>query len=502
MSKKLMLVGTGSTVGKSVLCAAFCRIFAQEGWSVTPFKSQNMSNNSYITADGREMGRAQVMQAECAGKAPDARMNPILLKPASDRRSQLVFNGKVRDTLDAREFYAMKDELRGDLLAIFDELAANCDLMVLEGAGSPAEINLKENDLVNMGMAKMAQAPTLLVGDIDKGGVFASLYGTVMLLDPDERALIKGFLINKFRGDPALLEDGLRQIEELTGIPVLGVIPYFDLTLDDEDSADALPRFRGLSDGIDAGALRAMNLDVAFLQIPYLSNFTDVNALALEPGVTVRFVEPGEALGQPDLIVIPGSKSTIHAAQTLKDKGCFEQIRAAHAAGSHVFGICGGYQILGTRIEDPLHSESERDGCDGIGLLDVETIFSGDKTTTLSAGTESRFATTVKGYEIHMGEQRLAPGTKPFLTHDDGSTDGAISADGRVIGTYYHGIFDNGAFTRALVNAIRAETGRPVCDAPLVDYAAFKQSQYDKLADHVRQHVDMDAIRHIIEAGV
>lgn len=505
-AQTLMLVGTCSNAGKSVLAAAFCRIFARDGLRVTPFKSQNMSNNAFIAPDGREMGRAQAMQAECAGVVPDARMNPILLKPAGNGSSQLVFNGRAGEMYDVRQYHQMRNRLAAEVAVIFEELAAGCDLVVLEGAGSPAEINIKKRDIANMGMAKIANAPTILVGDIDKGGVFASLYGTVMLLDPDERAMIKGFIINKFRGDPTLLTPGLEQLEAMTGIPVLGVIPYFHLTLDDEDSAGGTPVFSGHdAAGLDANQRSALAIDVAVIHIPHVSNATDLNALALEPGVSVRFVEPGAPLGKPDLIVVPNSQNPIAAAQVMRDAGCLDAIRVAADGGAYVVGICGGYQVLGTRIDGPQRHGTERKSCEGIGLLNVATICAEQVTAVAVNGVESAFSTAIQGHVIQSFEQTRQPSTTPFLNSavpGDAVVDGTVSHDGHIIGSCCYGLFDNGAFTRALVNAIRRDRGRPPYDGPLIDYAAFKESQYDALADIVAQNVDLEAVRNIIARGV
>lgn len=494
--KAVMVQGTGSTVGKSVICAALCRIFTQDGLNTNPFKSQNMALNSAITPDGHEMGRAQVMQAEACKKIPQALMNPLLLKPTSDKRSQIILCGKVYDTCDAAAFYAKKHDFRGPITQAYAELLHESDVVVLEGAGSPAEINLKQNDLVNMGMAQIARSPVLLVGDIDKGGVFASLVGTLALLEPEEKAHVKGFIINKFRGDLSLLTPGLRQLENLTGVPVLGVVPYFDLQLDDEDSVVDFQKFSQVCKDPQS------DIDIAVVQLPYMSNFTDVNALALEPRTQMRFVAPGQPLGQPDMVLLPGTKNTMNALNALRTSGMDKQICDAHRRGAFIFGICGGYQLLGRRLEDPLHCESDVDAMDGLGLLNVSTRFYEEKTTRVSSAVDRLFSLPVSGYEIHMGGTVLKDGVSPFLQTDSGANDGAVSADGRVCGSYFHGIFDNGVFTRTYLNHIRTARGKAAYEGELVDYRAFKESQYDALAEHVRAHLDMEKIYEILERGM
>jgi adenosylcobyric acid synthase len=493
--KSLMIQGTASSVGKSVLCAALCRIFTQDGYNVNPFKAQNMSLNSYSTPEGLEMGRAQAMQAEAAGKVPSARMNPILLKPTSDRQSQVIINGVVHANLDAVEYFAFKPRLKKEIGRIHHELEQASDIVVIEGAGSPAEINLNQDDLVNMGMAQLANAPVILVGDIDKGGVFAALYGTVLLLDEAERRRIKGLIINKFRGSYELLEPGLKMLEAKLGIPVLGVVPYFDLNLEDEDSVTDWAKFSGK---------RGAALDVAVIRLPYLSNFTDFNVFKLYEDVNLRFVGRTTELGGPDLIIIPGSKSTIADLHFLKQTGLAERISELRQQGVYLCGICGGYQMLGLEITDPRRTETALERIDGLGLLPVVTEFQTEKTMTNSEGVDRLFHTAVRGYEIHLGETRKAGPVQPLidLQRRNGRpvqlTDGAVSPDHRIFGTYLHGIFDNSQFTRDFLNLIRRDKGLEPISAYPVDFWQFKETQYDQLAQIVREHLDLEQIYAIL----
>jgi adenosylcobyric acid synthase len=500
-NKSIMILGTGSTVGKSIICTALCRIFTQEGYDVNPFKSQNMSLNSYITHEGHEMGRAQVMQAEAARKAPSAKMNPILVKPTSDHESQIILNGKVHQNMDFRDFLKYKPVLKDNIEKIYKELEDQSDIVVLEGAGSPAEINLNENDIVNMGMAKIAKAPVLLVGDIDKGGVFASLAGTMLLLSEEEKSMVKGVVINKFRGSYELLEPGLKMLEDIIKIPVLGVIPHFELNLEDEDSVTDWGKF---SENPDA------ELDVVVVSLPYMSNFTDFNALRVYEDINVRFVNSPEKLGKPDIVIIPGTKSTIADMNFIRESGFEKRILECYQSGSYVFGICGGYQMLGNSISDfsSIEAKSALNSVKGLGLLDTDTSFKDEKTTTLSEGIESVFGTSIKGYEIHMGETTLSAKTIGFgVLHKRNdkkvqAVEGAMSANGRVIGTYLHGIFDNSSFTRNFINKIRVEKGLVPIDKEPIDYMKFKDSQYDKLAEIVRNNLNMEKLYEIIEKGL
>ncbi|MDH6363376.1 adenosylcobyric acid synthase [Enterococcus sp. PF1-24] len=494
MGKSIMVQGTASDSGKSIVVAGLCRIFHQDGLKVIPFKSQNMALNSYITATGAEMGRAQVFQAEAAGVEPDVRMNPVLLKPTSDRKSQVIFNGKVLQDMDAVAYHQFKPQLSSEISDLYQELLKENDAIVIEGAGSPAEINLNDRDIANMGMAKIADAPVLLVADIDKGGVFAAIYGTIMLLKPEERRRVQGIIINKFRGDIALLEPGLKMIEDLTDVPVVGVIPYAQLNIEDEDSV-ALKNVNRFYDSRKA-------LDIAVIGLTKISNFTDFKSLELEEDVSLRYVFPGDVLGQPDLVILPGSKNTIDDCLYLQESGLATELMKLQQAGTRIIGICGGYQLLGKMLHDEEQIESSHGSLAGLGLLNVETYFEAEKTTTQVIGTVTDL--TISGYEIHMG-RTLNHEEKYFakITEANGEkvnkADGAISSDGRIIGTYLHGIFDNNSWKRQLLNEIRQEKGlAPLAELPL-SYQAYKNLQYDKLADLLREHLDMEKIVAIME---
>lgn len=496
MAKVIMVQGTTSNAGKSLTVAALCRIFKQDGLRAAPFKSQNMALNSFITADGAEMGRAQVMQAEAAGIAPDVRMNPILLKPTSDCGSQVIVNGKARGTMPAKEYYAYKKQLVPDIMEAYNSLAAEYDVIVIEGAGSPAEINLRENDIVNMGMAEMADAPVLLVGDIDRGGVFASLYGTVELLEPQERARIKGLIVDKFRGDVDILRPGLELMEQRLHIPFVGVVPYLYLDLDDEDS---------LSERLHADRQAAL-IDIAVIRVPRISNFTDFAPLERMPGVSVRYVSRAQELKNPDLIVLPGSKNTMDDLKWMRQNGIEAEIRKHAAAGNPVFGVCGGYQMMGLTLADPDGVEAGGT-MDGMGLLPTHTVFCADKATTQVHGTfeavdgvlSGLSGTAFDGYEIHMGETTYEPGARPLTHLTRGETPVADGAqNGVCCGTYVHGIFDREAVSEALVSALLARRGLSDADIRGFDTEAYKQQQYDALADAVRGALDMQAVYRIL----
>lgn len=494
MAKSLMIQGTASDAGKSLIAAGLCRILKQDGYTVVPFKSQNMALNSFITKKGFEMGRAQVVQAEAAGIDPDVRMNPVLLKPTSDRKSQVVFMGKVLKDMDAVDYHEFKQELLPKIKEVYQELDQEYDAIILEGAGSPAEINLNERDIVNMGMARLVDAPVILVADIDKGGVFASIYGTIELMPEEDRKRIKGVLINKFRGDVALLQSGIDMIEELTQVPVLGVVPYADIDIDSEDSVALGNKGRTFNQEKD--------LDVAIITLKRISNFTDFHSLEIQPDVSVRYVMPGDAIGNPDLLILPGSKNTIEDMQVLQDSGIVDQIRQCADQGIRIFGICGGFQLLGKKISDPNHVESELDEIEGLGLLDVETQMQGTKRTTqVQAEHEGQL---LEGYEIHMGETEISDQVSPFSRivlqngEETSRYDGAVSLDKRIQGTYLHGVFDNSQWTRDYLNQIRLEKGlEPITDQA-IDLKEFKDLQYDKLAAVIRDSVDMKKIYQIM----
>lgn len=510
MAKAIMIQGTMSNAGKSVIAAGLCRIFHQDGYKTAPFKSQNMALNSFITKEGLEMGRAQVMQAEAAGVEPEVAMNPILLKPTNDIGSQVIVNGEVLGTMNARDYFKMKKSLLPDVKKAYDHLAEKYDIIVIEGAGSPAEINLKQDDIVNMGMAKLVDAPVLLVGDIDRGGVFAQLYGTVELLEAEEKDRIKGLIINKFRGDKTILDPGVEMLEKLTGIPVVGVAPYLQVSLEDEDS---------LSERLD-GDRQIGLIDIAVIRVPRISNFTDFNVFESIEGVTVRYVKEPTELGHPDLIILPGTKNTMRDLLWMRQNGLEALILKAQKAGTAIFGVCGGYQMLGKSISDPDGVE-EGGTIRGMGLLDTETVFEAEKARTRVEGRilgtadktdadcaeETSYlvqALTGKhlvGYEIHMGRTTYGQEAQPFTEIEDTITgkhwqEGAWSKN--VCGTYVHGIFDSEEVVDAVVQALAEKKGVADQLGSAVDFAAFKEQQYDLLAEGLRKHLDMERIYQIM----
>ena len=457
MARALMIQGTGSHAGKSLLVTAFCRIFKQMGYRVAPFKAQNMALNSFITEEGGEMGRAQVVQAEAAGVTPSVDMNPVLIKPQSDIGAQVIIQGKVVGNYSAVEYHSYKKEAIKIVKESYKRLAKKFDLILIEGAGSPAEINLKRHDIVNMRVAQMADAPVLIVSDIDRGGVFASLIGTMELLTTSEKKRVKGFIINKFRGDLNLLKPGLAFIKRKTGIKVLGVIPLIkDIYIQDEDSVSLEKKFTMDTNG---------KLDIAVLNLPHISNFTDFDPLEREPGVTVHYIEPTDRIGDHDVLIIPGSKNTIEDLSFLKRSGYVEDIKRLNEKGSTIVGICGGFQMLGRTIKDPAAVESRFGSIEGLGLLNMETIFSKKKATyqveaeEMSRNGEDQSPETLRGYEIHMGRTKLMSGNPLFkISKKSGKRcshfDGAVSQDGKVWGTYIHGIFDNDGFRRRFIGKI------------------------------------------------
>lgn len=501
MAKAIMIQGTMSNAGKSLIAAGLCRIFRQDGYRVAPFKSQNMALNSFITEEGLEMGRAQVMQAEAAGIRPSVLMNPILLKPTNDTGSQVIVNGEVIGTMSAGEYFQYKHKLFPKVMEAYGKLDEQYDIIVIEGAGSPAEINLKKADIVNMGMAKRAKAPVLLVGDIDRGGVFAQLIGTVMLLEEDEQQMVKGMIINKFRGDQSLLDPGVRALEEKTGIPVVGVAPYMKLEVEDEDSLTE--RFSG---NREVGLI-----DIAVIRVPRISNFTDFNALEVVPGVSLRYVKNVNELKNPDMIILPGTKNTMEDLLWMRQNGLEAAVLKKAAEGTLIFGICGGYQMLGETLSDPQHVEAGGE-LKGMGLLPVDTVFHEAKTRTRVSGTFtntegalfSLSGTKLEGYEIHMGGSVLKGGA-PLVEITD-ALRGETKADGayrdNVYGTYVHGIFDKEGVAQKLVEAIGVRKGVDVSEMTGVDFAAFKETQYDLLADGLRAHLDMKKIYEILEQGI
>ena len=479
----IMVQGTMSGAGKSLLCAALCRIFAQDGYRAAPFKSQNMALNSFVTRDGLEMGRAQVVQAQAAGVEPDVRMNPILLKPSSDIGSQVIVNGEVRGDMPAKEYFRRKKALIPDILRAYNSLADEFDIIVIEGAGSPAEINLKADDIVNMGLARLVDAPVLLAGDIDRGGVFAQLYGTVELLEPGERARICGLLINKFRGDVEILRPGLAMLEEKTRLPVVGVVPYLKVDIEDEDS---------LSDRLQQkNAVKP--LDVAIVRLPHISNFTDFMPLEQHPLLGVRYVQAARELGMPDLIILPGTKNTVNDLLWLRQCGLETAVQKLARRGTPVLGVCGGYQMLGGMLDDSAGTESGRpQTLRGLELLPTRTVFILEKRRAqVTATAAAPFAgAALTGYEIHTG--RTTVEGAPFCTLEDGTPDGCVQ--GSVFGTYLHGLFDSGELTEKLAVLLCRRKGlAPETAAPLT-MEAYREQQFDLLADGVRRALDMSAI--------
>ena len=497
-ARPVMLQGTSSHVGKSVLTAAICRILRDKGFGVAPFKAQNMALNSFITPEGAEIGRAQAFQAEAAGIVPTADMNPVLLKPSTDSRSQVIIHGKVFGVMSAREYHAFKKVAKGYVRESYRRLSRLYDVIVIEGAGSPAEVNLRAGDIANMGAARIAESPVILIGDIDRGGVFASLFGTTALLTGAERRRVKGFIINKFRGDKTLLKPGLDFLKRKTGIPALGVIPYLkDLLLPAEDSV-ALERAETDKKGTGNGAVR-----IRVLRLPRISNFTDFDPFMCDRGVELGFIERPSGLSGAHLVIIPGTKNTIEDLIWLKRQGFDGALKRHVLDGGFLAGICGGFQMLGRSIRDPWGVESCVKKTDGLSIIDADTVLRRDKKTfQIEARIKAPFDTgaSVKGYEIHMGE--TASSAPPFaaIKKRNGKPasvkDGAISADGRVFGTYIHGVFDNGPFRRNLLNSIRGREGVRV--RPAGDYPAEREKALRALALAVEENLDMKALLRII----
>ena len=496
-AKVIMVQGTMSNAGKSFLVAGLCRVFMQDGYRTAPFKSQNMALNSYITKDGLEIGRAQAMQAEAAGIEPTVEMNPILLKPTSNVGSQVIVNGEVLGNMKAMDYYANKKQLVPEIEKAFEKLSGEYDIIVIEGAGSPAEINLKENDIVNMGMARIAKAPVLLCGDIDRGGVFASLYGTVKLLEDEEQSMIKGLIINKFRGDVEILKPGLQMIEEKTGIPVVGVVPLTPLDIDDEDSLSDRLTHTGQKGGID----------LAVIRLPHISNFTDFNVFERMDGVSLRYVGSAGELGTPDLIFLPGTKNTMDDLTWLRESGMETAVLRCAEQKVPVVGICGGYQMLEELLEDPdgvEHGGSMR----GMGLLHTKTVFSRAKTRTQIQGRVNTVSICgefagreVQGYEIHMGRTEKTGDCQETIYLEDGRLDGLSNPEGTVFGTYLHGIFDYGDLAAMTVSRLMRRKGIDPKNWHF-DPEEHKRREYDKLADLVRNSLDMKRIYEILEAGI
>ncbi|MCH8311521.1 MAG: cobyric acid synthase [Nitrospinae bacterium] len=497
-AKTLMIQGTGSGVGKSIITAGFCRQFFLDGWRVAPFKAQNMSLNSFVTEDGGELGRAQAYQAEACGIKPHVNMNPILLKPSGDNMSQVIVMGKVTENRDAKNYYANHKRHETEVKKAFDHLSREYELIVLEGAGSPAEINLKQWDLVNMPMAQMAKAPVIIVGDIDRGGVFAWMKGTFDLLEPEEKDRVAGFIINKFRGDPDLLTPGLRQFEDMVHKPILGVIPYCrDLFVDEED---AIP-----TEAYPSAQNGSGNLDAAVIWYPRISNFTDVSPLAADPSVTLRYVSNRAQLGNPDLIILPGSKNTLDDVEFLKRQGLAEAICDRFHSGSIILGICAGFQILGKTVRDPYNMESRQTEVSGLNLLDFETTLLTQKKTrqvrqTTLSSPLFQAGLPIEGYEIHMGETEFKTEYLPLFGTPNGNHPlhlGLTNHEGTLVGTYVHGFLDNEEVRISFLQHIRILRGLPAPNDTF-NYKAFREQNLNRLAKLVSASVDMKKVKEII----
>ncbi|NJM67944.1 MAG: cobyric acid synthase [Acaryochloris sp. RU_4_1] len=492
--RAIMVVGTTSHAGKSILTTAICRILKRQGHRVTPFKGQNMALNAYVTAAGDEIGHAQAVQAWAAGIEPQVEMNPILLKPQGDMTSQVILKGKAVGKVQASEYYQAYFE-RGwqAITAALAKLQREFDWIVCEGAGSPAEINLKHRDLTNMRVAKHLNAPTLLVADIDRGGVFAHIVGTLELLDPEERALIRGIVINKFRGQRSLLDSGITWLEERTGIPVLGVIPWLEQSLPAEDSLDLFERRR---------LKPQAQLTIAVIRLPRIANFTDFDPLEAEPSVQLQFISPEGTLGQPDAVILPGSKTTIADLQSLQASGMATQLQAYSQAGGRILGICGGLQMLGQTIADPDGSEGSPGEFPGLGLLPLRTTMTGAKLTrqrqvqlTLPHYVAALVGIdlVVQGYEIHQGKTEVVEpdAVQPWFEDPDL---GIVSADQRTLATYLHGLFDNGSWRRAWLNQIRVQKNLPPLSMNIPDYKVYREQILDQVTDAIAVHLNLQPL--------
>jgi adenosylcobyric acid synthase len=495
-AKSLMVMGTASDVGKSVVVTALCRLFANAGLRVAPFKSQNMSNNAAVCADGGEIGRAQAVQAEACRLEPTVDMNPVLLKPESDRHCQVVIRGQARFQMTTREYSHYREQAWPEIVASYARLAEQFEVIVIEGAGGAAEVNLRHRDLVNWPVAELADASVLIVADIDKGGALASLVGTIALLTPSERERVKGLIINKFRGDPALLYDGLKIIEQRTGVPVLGVLPHAgNLAIPEEDGA-------GLKVGTKPSPDRPIAMGVVVF--PRISNYTDFEAFLHEPDVSLQYLEDPAKAGRLDVIFLPGTKSTIADLAWLRAHGWDELIANYHAAGGTVVGICGGYQMMGKRIADPHHIESELDEAAGLQLLGIETVFEGEKITARVEGTHIASGLAISGYEIHCGRIAKSGAHSPFRIRSRGSQpsdelEGALHDDGKTFGTSIHGLFDAPRFRRHFLNEIRKRKGLPPLEVVGIEDAhAARDRAYDRFAQLLQKHLDVAAIAALI----
>ena len=491
---KIMVLGTASGVGKSTVATALCRYYKNKGFKVAPFKALNISLNSYVTEDGLEMGRSQVVQAEACELKPMAYMNPVLLKPSGNNKTQVIVNGKVHCTMDAYKYKELNKELKKIVKETFDNFSRDYEVMILEGSGSCAEINLRETDIANMAMAKAADADVILVADIDRGGVFASVLGTLMLLDDDERARVKGVIINKFRGNVDYFKDAMKQLEEIVKVPVLGVLPYYKLDIEDEDSVTERIKNKGVT-----------GLDIAVIRLPHMSNFTDFNNLERIKDITVRYIDRAEDINEPDLLIIPGTKNTISDLRFIKENGIFDRIKALEKEGVIILGICGGYQMLGRNISDLKGIEGEVTSEMGFNLLDIETIFNEEKRTKQVNGIiknacnifKSCIGVNVKGYEIHNGVTKVKDEDSVFIKGENDEVLGVYNKEKNVLGTYLHGIFDDKDFLLNFINDIRETKGLKVIEKELLDYRVYKLNQYDELAKIFEENINIRRVINI-----
>ncbi len=485
-----MVVGTSSGAGKSITVTALCRVLTKDGYKVSPFKSQNMALNSFVTKSGLEMGRAQVVQAYACMIEPEAYMNPILLKPTTDRKIQIIVNGKSIGNMSGIEYGKFKTSLKPEIMKSYDYIRENYDISILEGAGSPVEINIKGEDIANMKMAEMADSPVILVADIDRGGVFASIYGTIMLMSEKERARVKGVIINKFRGDINILKSGLEEIEKLTGVPVIGVMPYTNVDIEDEDSVTE--RFKRLQ--------KKKGINISVIKLKHISNFTDIDALRMVEDINIKYINSVDEMGEEDIIIIPGTKNTIDDLKELKDNGIATEIIKASKNGKVIIGICGGFQMLGEKIKDPYGIESEIKEIPGLGLLELETVMEKEKNTTQYEGKlsnctgllEGLEGEKIKGYEIHQG---VTFGNESKVNDEDRIV--TIIKGENIFATYLHGIFENEKITRNILNKVRAKKGIEL-QMKGITFDEYREQQLDKLEKIFRENVDIDKIYEIL----
>lgn len=488
--RNIMVMGTSSGAGKSITVAGLCRVLTKDGYRVSPFKSQNMALNSFVTKSGLEMGRAQVVQAHACNIDPEAYMNPILLKPTTNRKIQVIVNGKSIGNMSGIEYGKFKTSLKPEIMKAYNYIRDNYDISIIEGAGSPVEINIKNEDIANMKMAEMADAPVILVADIDRGGVFASIYGTVMLMSPEERARVKGVIINKFRGDVNILKPGLKEIEYLTGVPVIGVMPYSKIDIEDEDSVTE--RFKKLQ------GKKGINISV--IKLRHISNFTDVDALRIVDDINIKYISSADEMGDEDIIIIPGTKNTIDDLREIKENGIATEIIKASKSGKVVIGICGGFQMMGEKIKDPYGIESEIKEIPGLGLLELETVMEIEKNTLQYDGIlancsgllEGLDGEKIRGYEIHQG---VTLGEEKKVT-DDNRVVAVVKGD-NIFATYLHGIFDNERITRSILNRVRGRKGLEI-QAEGMSYDEYREKELDKLEKIFRENIDMGKIYEIL----